>query len=79
VKHTVGIKVEHRSSIDHGRSDEPGCGANWKNIARFEKLENLRSVFQNSLVFLGQTGKASLSEIPEIYGSSMMLGLNYVR
>ncbi len=33
-----------------------------KKLARFEKLENLSSVFQNGLAFLGQIGKASLSE-----------------
>jgi hypothetical protein len=37
-------------------------------IAHFEKLENLSSVFQNDLAFLGRIGKASLSEFPEIYG-----------
>jgi hypothetical protein len=33
-------------------------------IGRFEKLENLSSVFQKGLAFLGQIGKASLSEFP---------------
>ncbi len=40
------------SGIDHGRSEEPGPGANWKKIAHFEKLENPSSVFQNGLAFL---------------------------
>ncbi len=53
-------------TVDHGRLDEPGCGANWK-LASFEKLENLSSVFQNGLAFLGRIGKASLFEFPEIY------------
>jgi hypothetical protein len=35
-------------------------------IARYEKLENFSSVFQNGLAFLGRIGKASLSEFPEI-------------
>ncbi len=35
-------------TIDHGRSDEPGYGANWKKIARFEKLENFSSVFKTT-------------------------------
>ncbi len=37
--------------------------------ARFETLENISSVFQNSLAFLGRIGKASLSKFPEIYRS----------
>jgi hypothetical protein len=37
-------------------------------IAPFEKLENLSSIFQNGLAFMGRIGKASLSEFPEIYG-----------
>jgi hypothetical protein len=36
-------------------------------IARFEKLENFSSVFQNGLAFLVRIGKANLSEFPEIY------------
>jgi hypothetical protein len=40
-------------------------------IARFEKLENLSSVFQNGLAFLGRIGKALLCEFPEIYGLSV--------
>jgi hypothetical protein len=37
-------------------------------IARFEKLENLSSVIQNSLAFLERIRKASLSEFAELYG-----------
>ncbi len=54
--------------IDHGRSDEPVNGENWEKIVHIEKLKNLSSVFQNGLAFLGQNGKARLSEFPEIYG-----------
>jgi hypothetical protein len=54
-------------SIDHGKSNEPGCGANWKKIARFETIENFISIFQNGQAFQGRIGKASLSEFPEIY------------
>ncbi len=57
--------------VSIGRSAEPGCGANWKKIARFETPENLRSVFQNDLAFLGRIGKASLSEFSAIYGLSL--------
>jgi hypothetical protein len=67
----VGKHWFNQSFIDHGRSDEPGCGADWKKIARFKKLDNLRSVFQNGLAFLGLIGKASLSEFPQIYESSI--------
>ncbi len=42
--------------------------ANWKKIALFKKFLNFYSVFQNSLAFLGQIVKASLSEFPKIYG-----------
>ncbi len=56
--------IEHKSwDIDHGRSDKPGCGANWKKIARFEKLENLSSVFQNSLAFLGANWKCKFIRV----------------
>jgi hypothetical protein len=40
-------------------------------LARFEKLENISSIFQNGLAFLGQIGKASLFELPEIYARPM--------
>ncbi len=53
---------------DHERSNIPGRGANCKKIAHFAKLDNLSSIFQNGLDFLGRIGKASLSEFPEIYG-----------
>ncbi len=59
---------------DHGRLEEPGYEANWKKIARFEKLENFSSVFQNGLAFLGRIGKASLSEFPEIYANVILQG-----
>jgi hypothetical protein len=32
-----------------------------------EKLENISSVFQNGLAFLGRIGKASLTVFPDIY------------
>jgi hypothetical protein len=59
----------HQVRLIHGRSDKPGYGANWKKIARFEKLENFSSVFQYGLAFLGRSGKVSFSEFPEIYDS----------
>jgi hypothetical protein len=37
-------------------------------MARFEKLEFLRSVFQIGLAFPGQIRKESSSDFPEIYG-----------
>ncbi len=40
-------------------------------IARFEKLENLSSIFQNGLAFLGRIGKASLSVFPDIFAWPM--------
>ncbi len=43
IKQIIGVKTCR--TIDHGRSDEPGCGANWKKIARFEKLKKSQSVF----------------------------------
>ncbi len=51
-----------------------GCGAYWKKVERFEKIENLSSVFQNGLAFVRQIGKASLYEFPEIYG----LGITWI-
>ncbi len=57
--------------IDHGKSDELGSWPNWEKIARFKKLENSIFVFQNDLDFLGQTGKANLSEFPKIYGQCL--------
>jgi hypothetical protein len=59
------------SSIDHGKSEELGSGPNWKKIARFKRLENSSLYFQNDLAFLGRIKKPSLSEFPEIYGSSL--------
>ncbi len=35
-------------------------------ITCFKKLENIRNVFQNGLAFLGQSGKSSLCEFPEV-------------
>ncbi len=67
----VGKHWFNQSFIDNGRSDEPGCRADWKKIARFEKLDNFRSAFQNGLAFLGRFGKASLSEFSQIYESSI--------
>jgi hypothetical protein len=32
--------------LGHGRSDEPGYGANWKKIARFEKLGKTELFFK---------------------------------
>jgi hypothetical protein len=60
-------------TIDHGRTDEPGCGAYWKKIACFEKLENLSSVFQNGVAVLVRIGKPSLSEFPEILGQTNLI------
>jgi hypothetical protein len=48
-------------------------------IARFEILENFSSVFQNGLAFLGQIGKARLSEFPEIYGLAMSTKISYIQ
>ncbi len=42
-------------------------------IARFEKLENLSSVFQNGLAFLGRIGKASLSKFLRPMGNHFKL------
>jgi hypothetical protein len=43
--------------IDHGRLDEPGCVADWKKIARYEKLENLRVFFKTAQIFWGEMEK----------------------
>ena len=45
--------------LDHGRLDGLGCGVNWKKIARFERLEDICGVLQNSRAFLGRIGNAS--------------------
>jgi flagellar biosynthesis GTPase FlhF len=37
-----------RLTIEHGRSNEPGCGSNWKKL---QKKENLRSFFRNRLEY----------------------------
>ncbi len=39
-----------------------------RKIARFKNLKYFCRVSQNGLAFLRRTGKASLSELPEIYG-----------
>ncbi len=59
----LGWKWIHQSSWTSRRH----AGNSIKKIAGFEKLENLSSIFQNALAFLGRIGKVSLSEFPEIY------------
>jgi hypothetical protein len=55
------------NTLRHGPQKIGRTWGKLKKTARFEKLENLCSIFQNGLVFLRRIGKASLSEFPEIY------------
>ncbi len=60
-------------TIDHGKSDKLGSGAELEKIACFKILESSSLYFQNDLAFLGRIGKPSLSEFPEIYGYTVCL------
>ncbi len=54
-------------NIEQRRSDELGSGMNWKKDHTFQTLQYSSIDSQNGLAFLGEIGKASLSEFHEIY------------